>query len=254
MGDIISAEEIEACLLDQKNDVQRDHLLRFFKTGKGEYGEGDEFLGLTNPQTREIVKLSRRKVSLDEIEKLLHSRWHEVRLSGFLLLVEEMLAALPKKRDKEDINKGKRERIADFYLRHARQANNWDLVDLSCPKILGNYLVHDGRNDYSVLFRLSESDNLWEQRIGVVSNWRLIQEGIFAPALEISKRLLTHPHDLIHKAVGWMLREVGKRDKELLEEFLEENYSKIHRTTLRYAIEKFPEPERQSWLKRNLPS
>ena len=187
---------------------------------------------------------------LDEIEKLLYSPWHECRLAGFLLLVEEMKAALPKRKGREDPQAYRRKEISDFYLCHARQANNWDLVDLSCPKILGYYLLHSGEEDYSILYRLAESDNLWEQRIGMVTNWLLIRNDIFQPTLDVSEIFLAHPHDLIHKATGWMLRELGKRDKDLLVEFLETNAHRMPRTMLRYAIEKFPEQERQNWLKK----
>lgn len=246
---MITAIEIEECLMREGNEVQRKNLMRFFKTGKGEYGEGDLFIGLTVPQTRLVVKEAKGKVCLEEIEKLLYSGWHECRLAGFLLLVEEMKSALPKKNDKQEVQKAlRREEIAKFYIRHARQANNWDLVDMSCPKILGYYLVYNPKKIH-ILHEMSVSDNLWVQRISMVANWMLIRNGFFQPALDISDRLLSHSHDLIHKAVGWMLREVGKRDKQLLVYYLTRNHAKMHRTTLRYAIEKFPEAERRAWLR-----
>lgn len=257
-----TAKDIETALLMQADDRQRLHLMRFFKTGKGEYGEGDEFLGLRVPQTRLVVKEAKGSVSDPEIEKLLCSRWHEVRLAGFLLLVEEMKHLLPKKSDYlrskstgtmipcQTVNSkaDRRKAIAELYLNHARQANNWDLVDMSCPKILGYYLLYSGRSDYSILYKLAKSHNLWEQRIAMVTNWMLIRKGIFGPALDIADILLCHPHDLIHKAVGWMLREIGKRDKSVLIEYLEIRFQRMSRTTLRYAIEKFPEPERLFWI------
>lgn len=246
----ISAQEIEESLLAEKSEARKIHLMRFFKTGKGDYGENDEFLGLTVPQTRSIVKLARRKVSLEEIEKLIYSKWHESRLAGFLLLAEEMKAALPGKKDKDDSKLKKRRELAEFYLHHARQANNWDLVDLSCGQILGYYLMYDGERNFSILLKLADSDNLWEQRIGMVTNWVLIRNNIFEPAIKVAEKLLDHPHDLIHKAVGWMLREIGKRDKEVLDSFLEDHFRIMSRTTLRYAIEKYQEEERQFWLKR----
>lgn len=250
MNDGVTAAEIEACLLQDENEAQRRHLMRFFKTGKGDYGEGDNFIGLTAPQTRLVVKEAKGKASLQEIEKLLYSSWHESRLAGFLLIVEEMKKALPKKNDKEPgIKAARREELAMFYLRHARQANNWDLVDMSCPKILGYYLVH-ARDKTGLLYELAEEDNLWLQRISIVTNWMLIRRGIYQPTLDIADRLLDHPHDLIHKAIGWMLREVGKRDKEILIDYLDRNYSRMARTTLRYAIEKLPENERLYWLRR----
>lgn len=228
-------------MISMADEDKSRQLSKFFKIGKGEYGEGDRFLGLVNPQVRAVVKEAKRQVPLTEIEKLLYSEWHEVRLAGFLLLVEEMKAA--KK------NAERREMIAEFYLRHARQANNWDLVDLSCPKILGEWLVRSSA-DRSVLDRLVESDNLWEQRIGIVSTWRIIRENQFEDTLRLAEKLLSHPHDLIHKATGWMLREVGKRDTDVLRDFLDTYVAEMPRTALRYAIEKLTDSERQFWLHR----
>ena len=250
MDKSVTAEDIIECLYSIRNDEQRKQLMRFFKTAIGSYGEGDEFLGLKVPQTRLVVNESKLKVDIDEIEKLIYSRWHEVRLAGFLLLVEEMNSAKPKNKDKNSEEKAKRrEELAQFYLQHAKQANNWDLVDLSCPKILGIYIKYAPEKT-EMLYRLAESDNLWEQRIAIVSNWMLIRNGIFQPTLDISDKLLNHPHDLIHKAVGWMLRELGKKDVNILLDYLDKNSRKMARTTLRYAIEKLPENERQFWLRR----
>ncbi|MBD5291881.1 MAG: DNA alkylation repair protein [Bacteroides sp.] len=252
MTDSITAEEIEQCLLDQRNESHAKQLMRFFKTKPGEYGAGDMFMGLRAPQVRAFVKLVKGDVSFKEIEKLLYSQWHETRLAGFLLLVEEMLQARPKMRDKDSENKAlRREEIARFYLRHARQANNWDLVDMSCPKILGIWLVYSPEH-IKILEELAESDNLWEQRIAMVSNWMLIRHDIIEPTKSIATKLLKHPHDLIHKAVGWMLREMGKRDVEALNDYLDTHYSEMSRTTLRYAIEKLPENQRQFWLRRGI--
>lgn len=233
------ADEIIALLEEQYNEEQRKILMRFFRTGEGQYGEGDEFLGLKVPQTRLIVKAARHCLSLNEIEKLLYNRWHEVRLCGLLLLVEEMKAAKN--------NPEQREVIAAFYLRHARQANNWDLVDLSCQYILGPYLLPLA--DYNILYKLADSDNLWEQRMAIVTSLHFIRARIFTPTLTIAAKLLSHPHDLIHKATGWLLREVGKRDTDTLRNFLKKHYASIHRTTLRYAIERLDAAERQYWLK-----
>lgn len=249
----ITAIEIESLLKEERNDKQRDHLMRFFKTGKGEYGEGDQFLGLKVPQTRAIVKEAKLRIDMPEIERLLYSDWHEVRLCGLLLLVEEMKANLPKKKDSEHTLRRKaerREEIARFYLRHARQANNWDLVDLSCEYVLGVYIRLAGEENYDILYRLSESDNLWEQRIAIVTTLDFIRNGIFLPTLHLSDKLINHPHDLIHKAIGWTLREIGKRDRDTLLNYLEGNYNRLPRTSLRYAIERLPEDERQYWLKR----
>lgn len=243
--------EIEEALVEMRDEAQRVHLMRFFKTGKGEYGEGDEFLGLKVPLTRAVVKEARGLVGLHEIEGLLYSPFHEVRLAGFLLIVEEMKLALPRKRDKLTESKaGRRKELTDFYLKHARQANNWDLVDLSCEYIVGYFLLYSEVPDYYILHRLAESENLWEKRIAIVSTLTLIRNGIFGPTLEIADKLLVDPHDLLHKAVGWMLREIGKKDKEVLLDYLESNYCRMARTTLRYAIERFEESERKYWLNR----
>ena len=249
-----TADDIIQALQQMQDERQRDALMRFFKTGAGDYGEGDRFLGLRCPQTRMVVREVRGRVALSEVERLIASPWHEVRLCGFLLIVEEMRRVLPTARRNTEAMAARRNELARFYLRHARQANNWDLVDMTCPKILGYWLLYpqaDGTMpDRGILDRLAESDNLWEQRIAMVTNWMLIRYGQFEDALRIADRLLAHPHDLIHKAVGWMLREVGKEDMAVLEDYLERRYSRMARTTLRYAIEKMAEPQRLSWLRR----
>lgn len=249
-----TAKEILDILESMKDDRQAEHLMRFFKTGKGDYGEGDCFLGLKVPQTRMVVKAAARDVSLNEIETLLYSLWHEARLAGFLLLVEEMKAALPRKRAGLCSGAPRRNEIARFYLRHANQANNWDLVDLSCPKILGEWLLYPGSDgtmpDRTILDTLAASSNLWETRIGIVSTLRLIKEGQTDDTIRLAANLLGHSHDLIHKATGWMLREVGKKDIDILTDFLEAHYSEMPRTALRYAIEKMDERQRAYWLRR----
>lgn len=249
-----TAEDIIETLMSMADPLQATHLMRFFKTGPGDYGFGDRFLGLRVPQTRLVVREARLDVPLPEIEKLLYSEWHEARLAGFLFLVEEMKAALSRRRDDAGARALRRDEIAWFYLRHARRANNWDLVDMSCPKILGEWLLRPGADgilpDRDILDRLTESDNLWEQRIGIVTTWRLIRAGQTADTLRLAKKLLPHQHDLIHKATGWMLREVGKSDMTALTAFLEAHHRQMSRTTLRYAIEKMPEPERLQWLRR----
>lgn len=248
------ASDIIAALSEMQNEAQRLILLRFFKTGPSEYGEGDRFLGLRVPQTREVVKRFRLSVPLVQIAELLRSPWHEVRLCGFLLLVEEMKAATPSKRIVPTEYADRREQIARFYLANARRANNWDLVDLSAGYILGAWLLQPYANgtypDRSILDALAESTNLWEQRISIVSSSALIRAGQYEDTLRIADKLLGHPHDLIHKAVGWMLREVGKKDIELLRRYLSDRYSRMSRTTLRYAIERMAGPERQAWLSR----
>jgi len=256
-----TVQDIVMALLSMADEKQRQQLQRFFKTGKGQYGEGDQFMGLKVPQTRMVVKHVRRQVALTEIEKLLYSPWHEARLCGLLLLVEEMNAVRPKSalkyqseslQQENALRAARREQIATFYLQHARQANNWDLVDLSCSYIVGQWLLYPSADgtmpDRKVLDELSASDNLWLQRIAIVSTLLLIRNNQFDDTLRIATRLLSHKHDLIHKAVGWMLREVGKRNLDLLRSYLTTHHAAMARTTLRYAIEKMNEDERQYWL------
>lgn len=249
-----TAEKLQRILTSMGDEEQARQLMRFFKTGEGDYGEGDRFIGLRCPQTRAIVKEARLDVPFSEIEKLLHSPWHEIRFAGFQLLVEEMKAALPRKRQTPTAGGQRRSEIALFFLEHARKANNWDLVDMTCPKIIGEWLLYpdaDGHMpDRHILDTLVASDNLWEQRIGIISTWRLIRAGQIDDTLRLAPQLLNHPHDLIHKAVGWMLREVGKQDMDALTEFLDTYYKIMHRTTLRYAIEKMNVAQRMYWLHR----
>lgn len=255
-----TANDIIATMLALRNEEQQRILLRFFKTGKGEYGEGDKFIGMKMPQTRAVVNEARRDVPLGEIEKLIYSEWHEVRMCGFLLLVEEMKAALPRNRKvvsaaslEAEISKARRRKeLASFYLRHAERANNWDLVDLSCGGIVGEWLLHPAEDgtmpSRSILDALAQSACLWRQRIAIVSTITLIRNRQFDDTLRIATMLLSHPHDLIHKAVGWMLREVGKRDINVLRSFLAEHHRHMPRTALRYAIEKMDNEERRRWM------
>ncbi|CAK7048558.1 MAG: hypothetical protein PARBA_01690 [Parabacteroides sp.] len=213
------------------------HLSRFFKTASGQYGEGDLFLGVVVPQTRSIAK-ENKTAPLEELQKLLDSPWHEARLCALLILV---LRYKDRKTTQED-----RDNIYRFYLKNTHRCNNWDLVDLSCRDIVGEYLVD---KDRSPLYRLAESDNLWEQRIAVVSTWAFIRRSDFTDILTLAEYFITHKHDLMHKAVGWMLREVGKRDRDTLTDFLERFATRLPRTSLRYAIEHYPEDQRQYFLK-----
>lgn len=220
-------------LMAYSDDDKKVILPRFFKTGKGEYGEGDRFLGVTVPNSRKVAKMF-KDVPADVIEILLESEWHECRLCALLILVEQYC--------------GKREEIVQFYLAHTDGINNWDLVDLSAPYILGHYLLSE--EDHSVLYRLAESSVMWEQRIAVVSTLMLIRHGRFADTMTLAEKFLTAEHDLMRKAVGWMLREVGKRDEAMLVEFLERHRKHMPRTMLRYAIEKFPQQRRQYFMSR----
>ena len=213
------------------------HLSRFFKTGPGQYGEGDRFLGVMVPYSRAIAKAN-KAMPLEEVQLLLESPWHEARLCALLILVYRF--------KERKITEEEREQIYSFYIKNARRCNNWDLVDLSCRDIVGEYLVD---KDRSILYRLADSENLWEQRIAIVATWAFIRRSDFNDTLALAERLMAHKHDLMHKAVGWMLREVGKKDRETLTNFLERNATQLPRTTLRYAIEHYPESQRQYFLK-----
>ncbi|MBQ8502210.1 MAG: DNA alkylation repair protein [Bacteroides sp.] len=228
--------DIEQELRAYADPVKQAYLPRFFKTGKGEYGEGDKFLGVMVPNTRLVAKRHKEK-PLAVMAELLQSEWHECRLCALLMLVE---------RFKKSNEEGRKE-IFDFYLAHTACVNNWDLVDLSAPGIVGQYLLNHPRD---ILYRLADSSLLWDQRIAVVATYTLIKNDDFADTLALSCRLLSHKHDLMHKAIGWMLREVGKKDKATLLRFLEKHSLEMPRTALRYAIEKFPEEERKAWLLR----
>ena len=281
-----------------QNEEQRRILMGFFKTGPGEYGEGDEFLGLKVPQTREVVKNVWKEFPLSEVPELLMNRWHEVRLCGLLILVAKFekltkrtAATTPlectgntetektplectgntetektplectgntrgtKKAQEctEEAIKW-RDEILTMYLQYAEQANNWDLVDLSVHKILGHWLLlptYLGDRDYKikVLDELAQSDNLWKQRMSIVCSWKTSQMGDPSWCLRYAEIHLHHPHDLMHKAVGWMLREMGKRvSMDLLRDFLRQHAHEMPRTMLRYAIEKMSEKERQEWM------
>ncbi len=235
-------------LLDEK---QRQELLRFFKTGPGEYGEGDEFLGLKVPQTREIVKTAAKDFPLSEIPELLMSRWHEVRLCGLLLLVAQFEKQATKRLENDAMAISKRDEIVSMYLKYAGRASNWDLVDLSAPKIVGHWLLLPSNlgDKQAILDHLADSTCLWKQRISMVCTWWPSHEGYPSWCLRYAEKHLHHSHDLMHKAVGWMLREMGKHaSMDLLREFLRQHSGEMSRTTLRYAIEKMSEEERQQWL------
>lgn len=209
-------------------------LSSFFKTGKGEYGEGDKFIGIPVPKIREVTKKYFHR-PLNEIEEMLSSPIHEFRLSALLALVEKYRKASVFEKCE----------IVDFYLSHLSYINNWDLVDLSAPKILGEYTLNENRD---ILYELSNSDVMWEKRIALVSTITHIRKGYFDVAIDLSEAYLSHSHDLIHKATGWMLREIGKKDESVMINFINIHYNNMPRTTLRYAIERLPEPQRKEIL------
>ncbi|ELS32143.1 MULTISPECIES: DNA alkylation repair protein [Pseudanabaena] len=216
------------------NPAKAITLARFFKTGKGEYGEGDRFLGITVPEQRKIAKRYTH-LSLEDLEQLLQTDIHEYRLTALLILTYQFPKA----------DATGRTEIFNFYLNHTQWINNWDLVDVACRQILGVHLLHQDR---MILYKLARSLNLWEQRIAIVSTLEFIKHEQFTDTLEIAIILLQHSHDLIHKAVGWMLREVGKQERQVLVDFLDAHYQQMPRTMLRYAIEHFDESRRKAYL------
>lgn len=227
-------KEIEGMEDKKKSKI----LARFFKTGKGEYGEGDLFLGITVPESR---KLARKygELALSDVQKLLRNKYHEIRLIALLILVHKYQTSARKVL-------AEKKKIVDFYLKNTKYINNWDLVDLSCHYILGDYLLDENRN---ILLRLAKSKDLWERRIAIVSTFAFIYKGESKWTFNITKILIDDKHDLIHKACGWMLREVGKRVSEKeLSGFLNSYSQKMPRTMLRYAIERLPENRRLYYL------
>ena len=249
-------------ILSAADPSQVEGLSRFFKTGPGQYGEGDKFMGIKVPVTRSIVKKCWKSTGFEELERCIGSEYHEMRLAALLTLVEifshpkiylrcqdarachsEACPELAEGQSDESL----RRHCIDFFLSHTDRINNWDLVDLSCYPLLGVWLLD---KDRSILYDLARGGKtIWEQRIGIVSTMTFIRHGQLADTFAIADILLHHPHDLIHKAVGWLLREAGKHDRTALEDYLLPRYRQMPRTMLRYAIEKFPEPERQRYLK-----
>lgn len=214
--------------------VKKAFFPKFFKTGKGEYAEGDVFAGVTVPRTRTVVK-KYKDLPINDVESLLHNPIHECRLAALLILAEQFKKA----------DDSMRRKIVDLYMKNTAYVNNWDLVDSSAQYILGAWL--DGK-DASILDTLAQSKSLWEQRIAIIATYHFIRKNQFSHTLRIAELLLNHKHDLIHKAVGWMLREVGNRDLSIEEKFLKKHYKTMPRTMLRYAIEKFEEMKRKKYL------
>ncbi len=232
--DTNKTKEMKAELLKHKNQKKAKTLQRFFKTGKGEYGEGDVFLGIAVPLQRKIAKKF-LFLRLEELEALLSSPIHEHRFCALIILIAQY---------RREGSKTKKE-IFNLYLKKIKQINNWDLVDISAPHILGEHLFLKERG---VLYKLARSKNLWERRIAIISTFCFIRKGQFKDTIQISEMLLHDEHDLIHKAVGWMLREIGKRSDADLKRFLEAHKHKMPRTMLRYSIEKLSEKERKRIL------
>ena len=218
------------------NAEKREIFPKFFKAGKGQYGEGDRFLGVTVPNIRTIAK-RHKEISLEEIRELLESEWHEVRLCALIIMVETS-----KKKDET-----LRQKLFDLYLSQTNHINNWDLVDLSCHHIVGEYLLDKSRD---ILYQLAQNRLLWDNRIAIVSTYAFIRKGQLEDTYALSELMMHHPHDLMHKAIGWMLREAGKRDSDRLYDYIMSHRADMPRTMLRYAIEKFSPKERAILMKR----
>ena len=230
----MSIQSLRLDLHSLANPQKAKFLQRYFKTGKGQYAEGDVFLGITVPEQRKIAKKYFKELSLQNIQELLNSKFHEERFTALEILNFKY---------KKSENKYE---LVEFYLKNLKNINNWDLVDTSAPYILGEFLFN---GDKSILHMLARSKNIWERRIAIVSTFAFIKKRKFGETLVLAEILLKDEHDLIQKAVGWMLREIGKRDVKVLEIFLKSRYKEMPRTMLHYAIEKFPEDTRKAYLK-----
>ena len=223
--------------LEKKSSPEKAKILqRFFKTGKGQYGEGDLFIGVTVPEIRRIAN-KYKNIKLSEIQRLLDSKIHEHRVTGLIILVKQFEKSQAKERDE----------IFNFYIKNFKNINNWDLVDLSSHHIVGFYLL-DNTKKIDLLYQWAKSDNLWVRRIAIISTYEFIRKNRFEESLKLAQILLQDKHDLIHKAVGWMLREIGKRDQQIEEIFLEKHHKKMPRTMLRYSIEKFIPEKRKYYM------
>ncbi len=236
----MSLENLKKELQSLSEAKQAANLMRFFKTGKGEYGEGDIFIGIKVPVQRNLVKKYWKLLKSRDVQELLNSKIHEHRLIGLLCLIQHY-KHFPEKRPA----------IFDFYLKNIKNINNWDLVDLSAPNIVGDFLLDKDEKALEILYRMAKSGHLWTRRVAVLSTFAFIREKRFREAIKIGKMLLDDSHDLIHKAVGWMLREIGKRDEKVLLKFLDENYKKMPRTMLRYSIEKLNKKKKKFYMQKN---
>ncbi|WP_100628292.1 DNA alkylation repair protein [Algoriphagus formosus] len=230
-------EQIEFALREKSIPEKAAFFPKFFKAFPGGYGEGDLFLGVKVPDQRKIAKQFFKEISLKELSELVQNPYHEMRLTGLLALVYRY----EKCKTEEE-----KKKLVDFYLAHLDYVNNWDLVDTSCHQILGAYYLKREKN---LFYELANSDHLWRQRVAMISSYHWIKRGDFKDALALAEQLKNHPHDLMHKAVGWMLREIGNQDFDVEMVFLKKHYQSLPRTALRYAIEKFPEELRQDFLK-----
>lgn len=231
-------QTIQSQLESLSNAEKKAYFPTFFKTGKGQYGEGDLFIGIIVPDIRKVAKAN-KDITPEEIELLLNNSFHECRMCALMILVEQF-----KKRKKEN----ERKSIFDFYLSHTSRINNWDLVDLSAKDIVGEYLAD--KQDRTVLYELAESSLLWDQRIAVIATFAFIKRHDFTDIIKLSEKLLYHKHDLMHKAIGWMLRETGKKNKSVLIGFLDKHHQSMPRTMLRYSIEKLSAEEKSYYMRK----
>lgn len=238
LDDFIMLNQLKKELKQIADPARAKHESRYFKTGKGEYGEGDIFLGIDTTLKRKLAK-KYFELPLEDVQYLMTSKFHDYRFIALIILINKYNKADEKLKKK----------IFNFYLKHTKYINNWDLVDVSAPNIVGEYLID---KDRKILYKLAKSKSLWEKRISILATFRFIRENDFKDSLNISEILLNNEHDLIHKAVGWMLREIGKKDQKTEEKFLKKYYKVMPRTMLRYAIEKFEENKRKSYLKGNI--
>ena len=230
--------DVQKALRKVANKKRKETNEWFFKTGKGEYGYGDKFIGVSMPDARKVI-LNFLDLPPQEVKKLLSSKIHEHRMAALMIL----------KRQYDGSPKAGRQKIYEFYLKNTKHINNWDLVDVSAHKIIGRHLLDGKKSDRKILYKLVKSKNMWERRIAIITTWEFIHEGELDDTFKLSKLLLNDKEDLLHKAVGWMLREAGKKDMKRLESFIKANYKNIPRTSLRYSIEKFPETKRKAYLK-----
>ena len=234
-------QQIEEALQMLSTPERAVQMPRYFKTGKGEYGEGDIFYGVSVPDQRSVAKEFYKEISLEELSDVLKSEVHEMRLTAILILVA--------KYEKAKSNTEKR-KLADFYLNHLEYVNNWDIVDSSAHKILGDYAFHNSEEE--ILYRLSSDENMWKKRVAVVGSFWFIKNKHYELTQKLILNNLKHPHDLMHKANGWMVREIGKKDEGVMLDFLNKHYKDMPRTSLRYAIERLDEDLRQDYLKGNI--
>ncbi len=227
-------KEMEECSNEEKAKLYQ----RFFKTGPGQYGEGDVFMGLTMPETRAISS-KYTEMPIEEVQELLNSEIHEHRMSALLIVIQKYRKA----------NKEEKRKLYEFYLKNMSRINNWDLIDVTASHVVGDFLFNN-KEEKEMLYKLAKSNDLWEKRISVISTFRFIKENEFEDSINISEILLNDKHDLIHKAVGWMLREIGKKDQEIEEEFLRKYHKTMPRTMLRYSLEKFTKDKKDFYMGR----